>query len=209
MATKQLTQGTAPIRDTASVNAQNRIPTRFDKRTLSQNEVTANELELFQPDPERGLRKNYRDNPFQGNEPKKVVGIGLYVSPTLIRTDSDNGIEAVHILQTLENSAVTLGKGDREEILHRMHTIQVSNLHNADVIRGGDGSGNTVEMVHFGMEPGKVLHEPDLVLTGDERFHFTLHLDDGFKLPTAQNYADSSEAEIRVTGLVQYERLQA
>lgn len=209
MATKSLTQATAPVRDTASVNAKNRIPTRYDKRTLSQDEVTANELELFQPDPERGLNKNYRDNPFQGNEPKKIVAVGLYVSPTAVRTDTANGIDAVEILQTLENSAVTLGKGDREEIIHRMHSKQVANFLEADVVRGGDGAGNEIEVVHFGMEPGKVLHEPDMVLQGDERFHFTLHLDEGFALPTAQNYTDSSEPEAKVTGLVQYERLKA
>lgn len=209
MATKSLTQATAPIRDTASVNAQNRIPTRYDKRALSQEEVTALEIELFQPDPQRGLNRNYRDNPFQGNTAKKVVGVGLYVSPVAVRTDAANGIDAVEILQTLENSAVTLGKGDREEIIHRMHTKQVANLMEADIIRGGDGAGNEIEVVHFGMEPGKVLHEPDLVLQGDERFHFTLHLDEGFALPTAQNYADSTEPVTQVTGLVQYENLQA
>lgn len=207
MANKSQVRGTATVRKSASVSGGNRIPTRFDRRAFTQENVNANELEVFQPDPRRGINRNYRDNPFQGNEAKKIVAVGLSITPSVIRSDAANGIDALQTLQTLENSAITLGKGDREETIHRLHTTQVTDFHDTEVVVSTDGAGNDVELVHFSAEPGRVLHEPNLVLDGDERFHYTLHLSDGFVIPSQADFDASAEPTTNITAFVQFERL--
>jgi len=192
---------TAPVRKGASVNAGNRIPLKHDKRPLEQEEVNANKIELFQPDPTRSILRDYRDNPFQGEAPKKVIGAGLYLSPAVMKDDGD--VDAVKTMQTLEHAAVSFGKGNRRSTTDRMHISQVMDVDAAQMLSAPTGQ----QAVHYPIKPGKVLHNPSLVLGGDERFWFTLHLRDGFYLPSASDWDSSSQGQLHIAAVVQFERL--
>lgn len=201
-----MVDATAPIRESADLGDKNRAPTRFDKRKLVDGNVTSNELEFFQPDPQRGINRNYRDNPFQGNDAKKVIGVGLYFAPPVIL--SQGGVGAQAIADALQNSAVTLGKGNREQTVHRLHTRQIVDFADTKYVREHNSTtDDTYEAVQFKVNPGSVLHDQNMTLAADQRFHFTLHLPEGYQLPSEADWDGVEQYTAKIGAAIQYERL--
>jgi hypothetical protein len=201
-----MVNATAPVRESADLGDTNRAPVRFDKRELTDENVTSNEFEFFQPDPRRDLNRNYRDNPFQGNQAKKVIGVGLYFAPPVVI--SQGSVDAQAIADALQNSAVTLGKGNREKTVHRLHTRQIVDFADTKYVREhNSATDDTYEAVQFKVNPGAVLHDQDMTLTADQRFHFTLHFPEGYQLPTASDWESVEQYTTKIGAAIQYERL--
>lgn len=205
-----LAKSTAPVREIADLGAKNRIPVRYDKRTLFNENVTANQLELFQPDSPRDLNRNYRNNPFQGNQRKKVLGVGLYLPIPFVLTEAANNVYARDVAEALQLSAVTVGKGNRKTIIHRLSTQQLVDFTESGLVTGTYDNGTNAddfELYHFKIQPGALLHDQDMILDPDERFHMTLHLPEGYSLPAQSDWSAADQYAAKIGANVQFERL--
>jgi hypothetical protein len=93
-----------------------RIKTYYDSKKLIQNEAVVN---FFPPNATRNVtRDNYINNPFPGEDKRRVVGLSFELIKQFIQDDDANGIDSEAIINAVKDAGVVLtADNDYKEFL--------------------------------------------------------------------------------------------